>query len=209
MQPGDTILGLDLAHGGHLTHGMRLNFSGKYFQCRQLRRAPDTTTGSTTTTSPPKAREHKPKLVIAGASAYPRHRLRQVRRRSAEEVGGCSWSTWPTSPAWSRRSCTRTRCRIAEFVTVDHATRRCAGRAAGFILCKEDWAQKINSAVFPGVQGGPLMHVIAAKAVAFGEALQPELPDVHRPGHRQREGAGRGTGCGPASRSSPAAPTTT
>ena len=96
----------------------------------------------------------------------------------------------------------------ADFVTTTtHKTLR--GPRGGFVLCKEAWGQKINSAVFPGMQGGPLMHVIAAKAVAFGEALQPAFRELHRPGDRQREDAGRGTGRGPGSASSPAARTTT
>src|SRR6185312_595322 len=137
LQPGDTILGLDLAHGGHLTHGMRLNFSGKYFHVVSYGVRKDDHRIDFDDLAR-KAREHKPKLIIAGASAYPRL------------------------------------FDFAKFVTsTSHKTLR--GPRAGFILCKQEWADKVNSAVFPGIQGGPLMHVVAAKAVAFGEALQPSF----------------------------------
>jgi glycine hydroxymethyltransferase len=173
LQPGDTILGLDLAHGGHLTHGMRLNFSGKFYKVVSYRVRQDTEQIDFDELAA-LAREHKPKLVIAGASAYPREldfgRFAQVcadvkallmvdmAHIAGLVAGGQHGSPVP----------------VADFVTsTTHKTLR--GPRGGFILSKNDWGQKINSAVFPGVQGGPLMHVIAAKAVAFGEALKPQF----------------------------------
>jgi glycine hydroxymethyltransferase len=149
LQPGDTILGLDLAHGGHLTHGMRLNFSGKFYKVVSY--GVDKQTEQIDFDQVARqAREHKPRLVIAGASAY----ARAIDFAKFAEI------------------CAEVKALF--FVTsTTHKTLR--GPRGGFILSKTDWGTKINSAVFPGVQGGPLMHVIAAKAVAFGEALQPDF----------------------------------
>jgi glycine hydroxymethyltransferase len=171
LQPGDTIMGLDLAHGGHLTHGMRLNFSGKYFHVvsygvRQSDHRIDFDDLAA------KAREHKPKLIIAGASAYPRlfdfARFAEVCR----EVGALLMVDMAHIAGLVAAKLHPDPVPHAQFVTsTTHKTLR--GPRAGFVLCNAEWSDKINSAVFPGVQGGPLMHVIAAKAVAFGEALQP------------------------------------
>ncbi|HJZ58442.1 MAG TPA: serine hydroxymethyltransferase [Gemmataceae bacterium] len=171
LQPGDTIMGLDLAHGGHLTHGMRLNFSGKYFNVvsygvRKQDHRIDFDDMAT------KAREHKPKLIIAGASAYPRvfdfARFAEI----SKEVGAVLMVDMAHIAGLVAAKLHPDPVPHAEFVTsTSHKTLR--GPRAGFILCKEPWAKPIDSAVFPGVQGGPLMHVVAAKAVAFGEALQP------------------------------------
>ena len=165
--------GLDLAHGGHLTHGMKLNFSGKYFKVvrygvtRETERIDFDQVARL-------AREHKPKLVVAGASAYPREidfgqfaeicsEVEALLMVDMAHVAGLVAAGQHGSPV-----------PVADFVTsTTHKTLR--GPRGGFILCKNDWGQKINSAVFPGMQGGPLMHVIAAKAVAFGEALKPEF----------------------------------
>lgn len=169
LQPGDTIMGLDLAHGGHLTHGMKLNFSGKYFRVvsygvRQNDHRIDLDD------LVKKAREYRPRIIIAGASAYPRQidfaRFAEVCNETGAllmvdmaHIAGLVAAKLHPDPVPH-----------AHFVTsTTHKTLR--GPRAGFILCKQDWAEKINSAVFPGIQGGPLMHVIAAKAVAFGEAL--------------------------------------
>lgn len=173
LEPGDTILGLDLAHGGHLTHGMRLNFSGKYFKVVSygVRKEDERIDFDQLAKQ---AREHKPKLVIAGASAYPRAldfaRFAEICKETGAllmvdmaHVAGLVAGGQHGNPV-----------PFADFVTsTTHKTLR--GPRGGFILCKESWGQKINSAVFPGVQGGPLMHVIAAKAVSFGEALKPEF----------------------------------
>jgi glycine hydroxymethyltransferase len=171
LQPGDTILGLDLAHGGHLTHGMRLNFSGKYFKVASygVRREDHRIDFDHLVAQ---AREHKPKLVIAGASAYPRTldfaRFAEICREvgallmvDMAHISGLVASKLHPDPVPH-----------AEFVTsTTHKTLR--GPRGGFILCRQEWADRVNSAVFPGIQGGPLMHVIAAKAIAFGEALRP------------------------------------
>jgi glycine hydroxymethyltransferase len=173
LEPGDTILGMDLDHGGHLTHGMKLNFSGKYFNIAGygVRRDTEQIDFDQVIAL---AREHKPKLVIAGASAYPREidfvRFAEICREVScllmvdmAHIAGLVAGEQHANPVpW------------ADFVTsTTHKTLR--GPRAGFILCKKDWAKKIDQAVFPGVQGGPLMHVIAAKAIAFGEALHRDF----------------------------------
>jgi glycine hydroxymethyltransferase len=173
LQPGDTILGLDLAHGGHLTHGMKLNFSGKYFNVASY--------GVTKADHridydqlAAQAKEHKPKLVIAGASAYPRvidfARFAEV----AKSVGALLMVDMAHIAGLVAAKVHPDPVPHADFVTTTtHKTLR--GPRGGLILCKEEWAKPIDSAVFPGVQGGPLMHVVAAKAVAFKEALQPDF----------------------------------
>jgi len=173
LEPGDTILGLDLAHGGHLTHGMRVNFSGKLYKVVSYGVRKDTERIDFDHLAK-MAREHKPRLVIAGASAYPREfdfaQFAQICRDNRAllmvdmaHIAGLVAADLHADPV-----------PVADFVTsTTHKTLR--GPRAGFILCKKDWIQKINSAVFPGMQGGPLMHVIAAKAVAFQEALRPEF----------------------------------
>ncbi|HEY3788190.1 MAG TPA: serine hydroxymethyltransferase [Urbifossiella sp.] len=173
LQPGDTILGLDLAHGGHLTHGMRLNFSGKYFNVVSYGvRKEDSRIDFDDMIK--KAREHKPKLIIAGASAYPRILDFAKFEEISKEVGALLMVDMAHIAGLVAAKLHPDPVPHAEFVTsTSHKTLR--GPRAGFILCRQDWADKINSAVFPGVQGGPLMHVIAAKAVAFGEALQPSF----------------------------------
>jgi len=173
LQPGDTILGLDLAHGGHLTHGMRLNFSGKYFKVISYGvRKSDHRIDFDDMAA--KAREHRPKLVIAGASAYPRLFDFGKFAEICKEVGALLMVDMAHIAGLVAARLHPDPVPHAEFVTsTTHKTLR--GPRAGFILCKPEWADKINSAVFPGVQGGPLMHVIAAKAVAFGEVLQPSF----------------------------------
>jgi glycine hydroxymethyltransferase len=170
LEPGDTILAMDLAHGGHLTHGMRLNFSGKWYKVVSygVRKGDERIDFDRVAAQ---AHEHKPKLIVAGASAYPREiDFASFAQISAEvkaplmvdmaHIAGLVAGGQHGSPV-----------PLAEFVTsTTHKTLR--GPRGGFVLCKKDWIQKINSAVFPGLQGGPLMHVIAAKAVAFGEALR-------------------------------------
>jgi glycine hydroxymethyltransferase len=173
LEPGDTIMGMDLEHGGHLTHGMKLNFSGKYFKVVGYGVRKDTETIDFDQMAA-LAKEHKPKLVIAGASAYPRHidfaKFAEISKANGAlllvdmaHVAGLVAAEQHENPVL-----------FADFVTsTTHKTLR--GPRGGFILCKKGWEKKVNSAVFPGVQGGPLMHVIAAKAVAFGEALRPEF----------------------------------
>jgi glycine hydroxymethyltransferase len=171
LQPGDTFLGLDLAHGGHLTHGMKLNLSGKYF--KPVGYGVDPKTHRIDYDQLARlAHEHHPKMIIAGASAYPReidfariaeiaHEVKALFMVDMAHIAGIVAAKRHMSPV-----------PYAQFVTsTTHKTLR--GPRGGFILCNEEWGQKINSSVFPGVQGGPLMHVIAAKAVAFHEALSP------------------------------------
>jgi glycine hydroxymethyltransferase len=173
LQPGDTILGLDLAHGGHLTHGMRLNFSGKYFKVVSYGVTRDTHRIDFDDMAA-KAREHKPKMIIAGASAYPRILDFAKFSQVSKEVGALLMVDMAHIAGLVAAKLHPDPVPHAEFVTsTTHKTLR--GPRGGFILCKSEWADKINSAVFPGVQGGPLMHVIAAKAIGFGEALQPSF----------------------------------
>lgn len=175
LQPGDTIMGLDLAHGGHLTHGMRLNFSGKYFNVVSYGVTQDTHRIDFTQLAE-KAREHKPKLIIAGASAYPRQIDFAAFRTIADEVGALFMVDMAHIAGLVAAKLHPDPVPTAQFVTTTvHKTLR--GPRSGMILCTQEWAQKIDSAVFPGIQGGPLMHVIAAKAIAFGEALQPSFKD--------------------------------
>jgi glycine hydroxymethyltransferase len=169
LQPGDTILGMNLAHGGHLTHGMHLNFSGKLYKIVPygVRQGDERIDYDQVAAL---AREHKPKLILAGASAYPREidfvRFAEIAKEmktlfmvDMAHIAGLVAGDQHSSPVpW------------ADFVTsTTHKTLR--GPRAGFVLCKKEWAEKVDKAVFPGLQGGPLMHVIAAKAIAFGEAL--------------------------------------
>lgn len=173
LEPGDTILAMDLAHGGHLTHGMKLNFSGKLYKVAAygVRKDDERIDFDQVARL---AREHKPKLVVAGASAYPREidfaAFAQICRDNQAlfmvdmaHIAGLVAADQHMSPV-----------PVADFVTsTTHKTLR--GPRGGVILCKQEWGQKINSSIFPGIQGGPLMHVIAAKAVSFLEALRPEF----------------------------------
>lgn len=173
LTPGDVVLSMDLAHGGHLTHGMRLNFSGKYFHIVHygVSKKDEFIDFDQMATL---AREHKPKLIIAGASAYPRFLEFAKFAEIANDVGALLMVDMAHIAGMVATKLHPDPVPHAEFVTsTTHKTLR--GPRAGFILCTTDWAQKINSAVFPGVQGGPLMHVIAGKAVAFGEVLKPEF----------------------------------
>lgn len=173
LQPGDAILGLDLAHGGHLTHGMKLNFSGKYFKVARYGVTPDTHRIDFDQVAK-QAREHKPKLIIAGASAYPRTLDFPKFAEIAKEVGALFMVDMAHIAGLVAAKKHPDPVPHADFVTsTTHKTLR--GPRGGLILCKESWAKPIDSAVFPGIQGGPLMHVIAGKAVAFGEALRPEF----------------------------------
>ncbi|VTR97892.1 serine hydroxymethyltransferase [Tuwongella immobilis] len=175
LQPGDTILAMDLAHGGHLTHGMRLNFSGKYFKAVGYGVKPDDYRIDYDQVAK-LAAEHKPKLIIAGASAYPREIDFARFGEIAKSVGALFMVDMAHIAGLVAAKQHADPVPHADFVTsTTHKTLR--GPRAGIILCRQDWIQKINSAVFPGIQGGPLMHVIAGKAVAFQEALQPSFTD--------------------------------
>ncbi|SPF06552.1 serine hydroxymethyltransferase [Streptomyces sp. MA5143a] len=183
-QPGDTILGLDLAHGGHLTHGMRLNFSGKQFTVVPYH--VDTTTGLVDMDEVERlAKEHRPKVIIAGWSAYPRQLDFAAFRRIADEVEAYLWVDMAHFAGLVAAGLHPNPVEHADVVTsTTHKT--LGGPRGGIILAKQTFAKKLNSSVFPGFQGGPLEHVIAAKAVSFKVAAGEEFKDRQR---RTVEGA--------------------
>ncbi len=173
LKPGDTILGMDLAHGGHLTHGMKINFSGTYFNVTAygVKKGSETIDYDHVASQ---AREHKPKLIIAGASAYPRQIDFAKFAEIARENGALLMTDVAHYAGLIAGGVYDSPVPYADFVTTTtHKTLR--GPRAGMVMCKEEYAKAIDKAVFPGLQGGPLMHVIAAKAVCFGEALTPEF----------------------------------
>ncbi len=174
-QPGDTVLGMNLAHGGHLTHGSPVNFSGKLYNIVPYGVRKET--GRIDYDEVEQlAREHKPKLIVVGASAYPRTLDFEAFRRVADQVGAPVMVDMAHIAGLVAAGVHPTPVPHAEFVTTTtHKTLR--GPRGGMILCREEFAKKLNSNIFPGIQGGPLMHVIAAKAVAFKEALAPEFKD--------------------------------
>ncbi len=173
LQPGDTVLGMSLAEGGHLTHGSPVNMSGKYYNFVPY--GVDAETGTIDYEELERlAAEHKPKLIVAGASAYPRsidfERISQIAKKydalfmvDMAHIAGLVAAGVHQSPV-----------PYADIVTTTtHKTLR--GPRGGMILCREEFAKAIDKAMFPGTQGGPLMHIIAAKAVCLGEALKPEF----------------------------------
>jgi len=178
LTPGDTILGLDLAHGGHLTHGHKLNFSGKLYRVvgYQVRRDTETIDYDELETT---ALREKPKMIIGGGSAYPRT-FDFVRMRAiADKVGAFLVVDMAHFAGLVAGGVHPSPVPHAHIVTTTtHKTLR--GPRAGMILCRQDYAASVDRSVFPGQQGGPLMHIVAAKAVAFREALQPEFADYAR-----------------------------
>jgi glycine hydroxymethyltransferase len=173
--PGDRILGLELAHGGHLTHGMRLNFSGKMYEAHAYGLNPDTFLIDMDVVRQ-RAHEVKPHVLIAGWSAYSRHLDFAEFRKIADEVGAKLWVDMAHFAGLVAAGLHPSPVPYADVVsTTVHKT--LAGPRSGLILCREEYAKKIDSSVFPGQQGGPLMHVVAAKAVAFKAAAQPEFKD--------------------------------
>jgi glycine hydroxymethyltransferase len=175
LQPGDTVLGLDLAHGGHLTHGMKLNISGilynfiNYGVTRDTHRIDFDQVARL-------AREHKPKMIVAGASAYPREIPHGRFAEIAGEVGAKLFVDMAHYAGLVAAGLHDNPVPVADFVTTTtHKTLR--GPRAGITMCKAEYAKDIDRSVFPGLQGGPLMHVIAGKAVCFGEALRPEFKE--------------------------------
>ena len=173
--PGDRILGLELAHGGHLTHGMRLNFSGKMYEAHAYELNPETFLIDMDIVRQ-RAHEVKPAVLIAGWSAYPRHLDFAEFRKIADEVGAKLWVDMAHFAGMVAAGLHPNPVPYADVVsTTVHKT--LAGPRSGLILCKAEYAKKIDSAVFPGQQGGPLMHVIAAKAVAFKAAMSDEFKD--------------------------------
>ena len=178
LEPGDTVLGMNLAHGGHLTHGSPVNFSGKLYNF--IPYGVDEETGRINYDELEKlAIENKPKIILAGASAYPREidfkRIREIADKTNSifmvdmaHIAGLVAAGLHQNPV-----------KYADIVTTTtHKTLR--GPRGGLILCKQKYAKAINKALFPGTQGGPLMHVIAAKGVCFGEALKPEFKQYQK-----------------------------
>jgi glycine hydroxymethyltransferase len=178
LKPGDTVLGMNLAHGGHLTHGHPLNFPGKLYTIvpygvrkdderidyEELARL---------------AREHKPKMIMVGASAYPRVIEFEPIRRVADEIGAAVVVDMAHIAGLVAAGIHPSPVPHAEFVTTTtHKTLR--GPRGGLVLCRSAHAKELDKAVFPGVQGGPLMHIIAAKAVCFGEALEPGFREYQK-----------------------------
>jgi glycine hydroxymethyltransferase len=173
LKPGDTVLGMNLAHGGHLTHGSPVNFSGRLFNI-----VPYGVTRENQTIDYEEverlADEHRPKLIVVGASAYPRIIDFAAFRTIADKVGAVVMVDMAHIAGLVAAGLHPSPVPYAEFVTTTtHKTLR--GPRGGMILCREEFAKTLNSNIFPGIQGGPLMHVIAAKAVAFKEALAPEF----------------------------------
>jgi len=172
-QPGDTILGMNLSHGGHLTHGSPVNFSGRFYKVVPYGVKPDTETIDYAEVER-LAEEHRPKLIVVGASAYPRTIDFPAFRAIADKVGAKVMVDMAHIAGLVAGGVHPSPVPYAEFVTTTtHKTLR--GPRGGMILCREEFAKTVNSQIFPGIQGGPLMHVIAAKAVAFKEALQPQF----------------------------------
>ena len=177
VDPGDKVLSMDLAHGGHLTHGMKINFSGRtydfvhygvgedgYIDYDQVRDV---------------ALRERPKMILAGASAYPRVFDFEKFREISDEVGAFFLTDMAHIAGLIAGGVHPSPIPYSEIVTTTtHKTLR--GARGGMILCREEFAKKVNSRVFPGMQGGPLMHAIAGKAVALGEALQPEFEEYAR-----------------------------
>ena len=173
LKPGDTILGMNLSHGGHLTHGSPVNFSGRFFNV-----VPYGVTREAQTIDYAEverlAHEHKPKMIVVGASAYPRIIDFPAFRAIADKVGAVVMVDMAHIAGLVAAGLHPSPVPYAEFVTTTtHKTLR--GPRGGMILCREEFAKGINSNIFPGIQGGPLMHVIAAKAVALKEALTPDF----------------------------------
>ena len=178
LQPGDTILGMSLAHGGHLSHGSPVNISGKYFNIVSYG-VDDETHLINYDEVRELALAHKPKMIVAGASAYPRIIDFQKFQDIAKEVGAYLMVDIAHIAGLVAAGLHPSPVPYADFVTTTtHKTLR--GPRGGMIMCKEEYAKAIDKAVFPGMQGGPLMHVIAGKAVAFGEALTHEFKDYQK-----------------------------
>ena len=173
LQPGDVVLGMSLAHGGHLTHGASVNFSGKTYKAVQY--GLNTETGEVDYDEVERlALEHKPRMIVAGFSAYSRVMDWNRFRAIADKVGAYLMVDMAHVAGLVAAGVYPNPVQIADVTTTTtHKTLR--GPRGGLIMCKEPYIKILNSRVFPGMQGGPLMHVIAAKAVAFKEALQPEF----------------------------------
>jgi len=175
LKPGDTVLGMDLSHGGHLTHGSKVNTSGSLYNFISYGINPDTYLIDYDDVRK-KAIENKPKMIVAGASAYPREIDFKKFREIADEVGAYLMVDMAHIAGLVAACLHNNPVEVAHFVTTTtHKTLR--GPRGGMILCKGEFGKIIDKALFPGVQGGPLMHVIAGKAVSFKEALSPEFKE--------------------------------
>ena len=175
LEPGDKILGMDLTHGGHLSHGHKMNYSGKFYTIIPYGVSPKDERIDYDALEQ-LAKEHKPKMILLGASAYPRIIDFERGRKIADQVGALLMVDMAHFAGLVATGHHPNPVPYADVVTTTtHKTLR--GPRAGLILCKEKYAKAIDSAVFPGIQGGPLMHVIAAKAVALKEALSPEFKE--------------------------------
>ncbi|SNR83587.1 serine hydroxymethyltransferase [Desulfurobacterium atlanticum] len=178
LKPGDTILSMNLSHGGHLSHGSPVNMTGKYYKVVQYGVRKDTETIDFDQVAE-LAREHKPKLIICGASAYPRIIDFDKFREIADEVGAYLMADVAHIAGLIVTGLHPSPIEACHFVTTTtHKTLR--GPRGGVTMCKAEFAKEIDKAVFPGLQGGPLMHVIAAKAVAFKEAMTPEFKEYQQ-----------------------------
>jgi len=178
LQPGDTVLGMNLAHGGHLTHGSKVNSSGKLYNFIPYGVGEET--GRIDYDELERlAIENKPKLILAGASAYPREIDFKRIREIADKTGSIFMVDMAHIAGLVAAGLHQNPVKYADIVTTTtHKTLR--GPRGGLILCKEEYGKAIDKALFPGTQGGPLMHVIAAKAVCFGEALKPEFKEYQK-----------------------------
>lgn len=178
LKPGDTVMGMDLSNGGHLSHGSPVNISGLYFNFVSYGIDPETETIDFDEVRRI-AHECKPKLIVAGASAYPRTIETDRFREIADEVGALLMVDMAHIAGLVAAGCHPNPVEHADFVTTTtHKTLR--GPRGGVILCKEKFAKQIDKAMFPGLQGGPLMHIIAGKAVCFKEALEPEFKEYQQ-----------------------------
>lgn len=171
VKPGDTVLGLALDHGGHLTHGMKINFSGRFYHAEAYGVNPETFRIDPEIIRQ-RALETHPAMIIGGWSAYPRIEDFKAMKEIADEVGAKFWVDMAHFAGLIAAGLHPSPVPYADVVS-STAHKTLGGPRSGFILAKQEYAKKLNSAVFPGQQGGPLMHVIAGKAVCFGEALQP------------------------------------
>ena len=177
IEPGEKVLSMDLAHGGHLTHGMKINFSGRTYDFVHYGVGEDGFIDYDAVRAA--ALREKPRMIIAGASAYPRVIHFDRFREIADEVGAFFLTDMAHIAGLIAADVHPSPIPFCEVVTTTtHKTLR--GTRGGMILCREEFAKKVNSRVFPGMQGGPLMHAIAGKAVALGEALRPEFKDYAR-----------------------------
>ena len=178
LEPGDTVLGLDLAQGGHLTHGMKLNISGRLYNFISYGVTQDTHRLDFDQIAS-LAREHKPKLIVAGASAYPREIPHDKFAEIANDVGAKLMVDMAHYAGLVAAGIHNSPIPVADYVTTTtHKTLR--GPRSGLVLCKKEHIKLVNRNIFPGTQGGPLMHVVAGKAICLGEAMQPEFKDYGR-----------------------------